>query len=102
VVAIGLALAAVAVAASLAGVPRFIVTLGALALDSLSPASMSWDHKSAYVKCDGAIADPALWPREPRTACAAMHMCANEAVLSEAQTKALARAALALKGCGAL
>jgi hypothetical protein len=56
---------------------------------SLFPSSVSWSSHSAYMKCEGAIADPSQWPKSPAAACQAMHMCANEATLSESQSKML-------------
>jgi hypothetical protein len=56
------------------------------------------ERKDAYAKCESAIAH-ADWPKAPANACAAMHMCANEAVLSEAQTKALYVATRKTPGC---
>lgn len=46
------------------------------------PAAVSWDGKSAYARCPGAIAGYSDWPREKDKACAAMSMCANEGALS--------------------
>jgi len=69
-----------------------------IAGDTLFPSLVSWDSKSAYVKCDGAIARAAEWPKERATACAAMSLCANEAVLSPPQTAMLTAAARRI-GC---
>jgi hypothetical protein len=66
---------------------------------SLSPDTVSWDSKSAFVKCDGAIARNA-WPDDPARACAAMHLCANEATLSDRRTAALRDMAKRTPGCG--
>ena len=66
---------------------------------SLSPNAVSWDSKSAFVKCDGAIARNE-WPGEPARACAAMHLCANEATLSDQQRAALRNMAKRTPGCG--
>jgi hypothetical protein len=49
----------------------------------LFPSTISWDAKNAYQKCYGAIADPRGWPPGPNAACAAMWLCANEAVLTK-------------------
>ena len=53
------------------------------------PDDITWNDRRAYVKCEGAIADPAKWPGSPRDACAAMNMCAAEAALSARQRAAL-------------
>jgi hypothetical protein len=58
-------------------------------VQSLFPGTISWDAKNAYAKCGGAIADPRIWPASPTQACRAMHLCANEAVLSARQRQAL-------------
>jgi len=55
---------------------------------ALFPSTINWGDKDAFMKCSGAIADPRKWPNAPNYACLAMHLCANEAVLSEDQTKA--------------
>ena len=55
----------------------------------LFPSTISWGDKDGFIKCSGAIANPGNWPREANYACLAMHLCANEAVLSENQKKAL-------------
>ena len=82
------------------GLPGGLALTTALGLQSLFPATISWDAKHAYAKCAGAIAGSADWPSEPRAACAAMHMCANEALLSPPQRAALAAAAKRTPGCG--
>lgn len=69
------------------------------ASQSLFPATVSWDAKNAFIKCEGAIARRE-WPGEPRAACAAMHLCANEATLSEPQMTALRAMARITPGCG--
>ena len=43
------------------------------------PQVIGWEAKNAWAKCDGAIGGTLDWPSEPGLACAAMHMCANEA-----------------------
>ncbi len=72
-----------------------------LAWRSSSPAQVSWDSKSAFVKCAPAIAHPADWPREPKAACAAMTMCGAEAELTGAEMAALRAAARRLPDCPA-
>jgi hypothetical protein len=66
---------------------------------SLFPSSVSWSSHSAYMKCEGAIADASQWPAPPARACQAMHLCANEATLSDAQSRALAAQIRATPGC---
>ena len=65
----------------------------------LFPATISWDAKNAYLKCDGAIADPRGWPVPPAAACEAMYLCANEAVLSKQQRKMLYAQIRRTPGC---
>jgi hypothetical protein len=67
---------------------------------SIFPSMIEWGDKDAYVKCSGAIADPRLWPAPAGEACEAMFMCANEAVLSDQQRKALYAQARSTPGCG--
>ena len=66
---------------------------------TLFPATIDWDDKNAYMKCPGAIADPRIWPAPPQQACQAMHLCANEAPLSEDQRKALYAQIGKMPGC---
>jgi hypothetical protein len=88
---------AVAFAAAI-GAAGFLGVLGFFVSRAVFPSTISWDAKDAYAKCEGAIAN-ADWPKAPANACAAMHLCANEAVLSEPQTKALYDAIRATAGC---
>jgi hypothetical protein len=66
---------------------------------ALFPSTINWGHKDAFMKSSGAIADPSTWPHAPNYACLAMHLCANEAVLSENQTKALYEQIRKTPGC---
>ena len=68
------------------GLPSGLALARPRSAQSLFPATIAWDAKHAYAKCAGAIAGSVPWPGEPRAACAAMHMCANEAQLSQPQT----------------
>jgi len=70
------------------------------ALGSLSPSSVSWEAKNAWVKCEGAIAGTVAWPATQAAACAAMHLCANEATLSAGQMASLKSAVGRLPDCG--
>jgi hypothetical protein len=56
---------------------------------ALFPSTISWDGHEAAAKCPGAIATPSRWPPGPAAACEAMWMCANEAVLTDSETKTL-------------
>jgi len=79
-----------------AGVPwTFVYAVGAI----MSPSTISWDSKAAWVKCAGAIADAEAWPSALGQRCEAMHMCANEATLSSAELGRLARAIRNTPGC---
>ncbi len=71
-------------------------------LGSLSPSAVSWEAKDAWVKCEGAIAGTVAWPAAPADACAAMHLCANEATLGPDQLASLKAAARRLPDCGEL
>jgi hypothetical protein len=46
------------------------------------PSMISWDGKTAWRRCDGAIAGEASWPATASAACEAMHLCANEAPIA--------------------
>jgi hypothetical protein len=72
--------------------------LGLSVFRAMFPSTIAWNEKDAFAKCESAIAH-ADWPKVPASACAAMHLCANEAVLSEPQTKALYNAIRATAGC---
>jgi hypothetical protein len=63
------------------------------------PATISWDAKNAYMKCWGAIADPRIWPTPPAQTCQAMYLCANEALLSARERKALYEQISKTPGC---
>ena len=69
-------------------------------LESLRPSTVGWDAKNAWVKCEGAIAGTVDWPAAPVAACAAMHLCANEATLRPDQQAALKAAARRVPNCG--
>src|SRR5271170_3865022 len=66
---------------------------------ALFPSTINWGDQDGYMKCSGAIADPSTWPHPPNYACLAMHLCANEAVLSADQTKALYEQIRKTPGC---
>jgi hypothetical protein len=84
----------------------FAMTLGPLPLivylivvEPLFPGSISWDGHTAWKRCTSAIAGRSSWPSTPRAACEAMHMCAYEAPLSDAEQKLLDQAIQATPGC---
>lgn len=64
------------------------LTLRILA-EALVPATISWDGKTAWRRCDSAIEGRTSWPATAPAACEAMHLCANEAPLTEPQRRAL-------------
>ncbi|MFI5001252.1 MAG: hypothetical protein ACHQK9_15350 [Reyranellales bacterium] len=76
-----------------------LATLVGIAMESLRPQRIDWEAKNAWAKCDGAIGGKIDWPSQPGLACAAMHMCANEASLSPQQHASLVSAARRLPGC---
>ena len=82
-----------------AGLAKVFGWFGYAVFQSVFPSTVSWDGKSAFVKCTGAIADASQWPKPPEKACAAMHMCANEATLSDTQTRALEQVVRNTPGC---
>jgi len=99
---------------SLAGIAAF-VCVGAIWISSLPnlalllffygvfqplfPSTISWDDRTAWRKCEGAMADPHQWPPTSYGTCVAMQMCYSEAPLSEAQQKTLEEQMRKLAGC---
>jgi hypothetical protein len=73
-----------------------------IAIEGWFPATISWEGKTAWRRCDSAIAGQTSWPSSPQAACVAMHLCANEAPLTEVQKHALDQAVHDTPGCGAL
>jgi hypothetical protein len=67
--------------------------------ESTFPSEIPWYSHAASVKCAGAIAGSAMWPIGPMNACRAMHMCVNEAPLSDIQQKSLLDAIRKTPGC---
>jgi hypothetical protein len=67
--------------------------------ESLYPANISWEGKTAWRRCDGAIAGQTSWPPSPQAVCEAMHMCANEAPLTDHQKQRLAQLIRGIAGC---
>ena len=75
--------------------------LGLMTREELFPSTISWDGKSAWKRCESAIAGRTSWPAGPQPRCRAMHLCANEANLSEQQLDALTQAIRETEGCEA-
>ncbi len=67
----------------------------------LLPSIIPWDAKNAYAKCDSAIAGSSAWPYNKVQSCLAMHMCANEAILSGEQYSSLLAQIKKLSSCEA-
>jgi hypothetical protein len=92
--------AALALFAALATAFPLPALLLRLALESLRPQVISWEAKNAWQKCEDAIGGAIAWPSTPASACAAMHMCANEAELTTEQRTSLVSAVRRLPDCG--
>ena len=92
-------IAALALLAGLATAFPFAAIFLRVGLDSLTPQAIGWEAKNAWSKCDGAIGGTVHWPSQPALACAAMHMCANEATLTAGQRTALVSAIRRLSDC---
>ncbi len=69
------------------------------AVESVFPSAISWDGKTAWQRCASAIDNRTTWPDAPRAACAAMHLCANEAPLTDGQKQLLVKTIRATPGC---
>ena len=67
--------------------------------EDMFPSRISWDGKTAWRRCDSAIAGKTSWPATPEAACAAMHLCANEVPLSRTQRLQLDEAIRKTPGC---
>jgi hypothetical protein len=93
-------IATLALLAGLATAFPFAAIFLRVALESLRPQVIGWDAKNAWAKCDGAIGGTVDWPSKAALACAAMHMCANEADLSAEQRTSLRSAVRRLPDCG--
>jgi hypothetical protein len=91
-VAIIILLGVAAVAAAIVAISPFPGLALRIVFEELDPTSISWDGKTAWRRCDSAIAGRTSWPQSPQGACAAMHLCANEAPLSDIQEQQLAQA----------
>jgi len=97
--ALAIGVAALALLAGLATAFPFAAIFLRVALESLMPQVIGWDAKNAWAKCDGAIGGTVDWPSKAALACAAMHMCANEAALTTGQRTALVSAIRRLPDC---
>jgi hypothetical protein len=93
-----LAIAMAAASVLALGAAGFVGMFGFWSFRAMFPSTISWNSKDAFAKCPSAIANED-WPKAPANACAAMHLCANEAVLSEQQTKALYDVIRKTAGC---
>jgi len=80
-----------AVAAAIVAISPFPGMALRIVIEELDPTSISWDGKTAWRRCDSAIAGRTSWPQSPQGACAAMRLCANEAPLSDSQKQQLAQ-----------
>ena len=98
--ALAIGVAALALLAGLATAFPFAAIFLRAARESLMPQVIDWDAKNAWAKCDGAIGGTVDWPSTPALACAAMHMCANEATLTSEQRTLLVTAIRRLPDCG--
>jgi hypothetical protein len=83
----------------LAFLPSALVFQAAGFFRLVFPSTISWGDQDGYLKCPGAIADPAKWPSAANTACRAMELCANEAPLSDNQRTALYEQIHKTPGC---
>jgi hypothetical protein len=70
-----------------------------LVVEEFFPSMISWEGKTAWKRCDSAIGGTTSWPESAQAACEAMHLCANEAPLSEAQTRRLSELIRGTPGC---
>jgi hypothetical protein len=98
--ALAAGVAALALLAGLATAFPFAAIFLRVVLESLTPQVIGWDAKNAWTKCDGAIDGTVDWPSTAAPACAAMHMCANEATLTSERRASLLSAIRRLPDCG--
>jgi len=81
-------------------VKRLILLCGmAMITASCEPRAGSeadWQRHDAYQFCNAAID---TYPQSPAPSCDAMHMCANEGALSEAETRKLYEMMAKTKDC---
>jgi hypothetical protein len=90
---------AIAVAVAIPILAKPVAWLWWMASEEMFPARISWDGKTAWKRCESAIAGKTTWPDGAEAACAAMHLCANEAVLSEEQIDRLTQIMRDTPGC---
>ena len=88
-----------AVLVALALATPFLGVALRVVVEEFYPAMITWEGKTAWRRCDSAIAGETSWPRSPEAACAAMHLCANEAPLVDAQRRRLADLIRGVAGC---
>jgi hypothetical protein len=67
--------------------------------ETFYPTTIPWEGKTAWRRCESAIAGQTSWPAHPADACEAMHLCINEAPLSEPQMQQLSALIRATPGC---
>jgi PBP1b-binding outer membrane lipoprotein LpoB len=74
-----------------------LLALALVAAGCSNPAAPVWDRKDAHRFCAPAID---AWPASFAPPCAAMHMCMNEARLTDAQRSKLLAMIRSAKDCG--
>lgn len=88
-----IAMAAAAMAAPLIATALVFWPIGAAFLsaswEAKRPETIGWEGKTAWRKCEAAIAGSIAWPAEHAARCEALSMCANEAPLTPAGSAAL-------------
>jgi len=90
---------AIAVALAIPILAKPVAWLWWMASEEMFPSRISWDGKTAWKRCESAISGKTTWPATPDDACAAMHLCANEAPLSEEQVDRLTQIMRDTPGC---
>jgi len=68
-------------------------------IEEFYPATISWEGKTAWKRCDSAIAGQTSWPQSSQAACEAMFLCVNEAPLSDPQKQRLSQLIHDTPGC---
>jgi hypothetical protein len=97
--ALGFTAAALIVIAIALASPPGQLMIYSIVIEEMFPDRISWDGKTAWKRCDSAIANRTSWPSSPQAACAAMSLCANEAPLTAQQTRLLDQAIRGILGC---
>jgi hypothetical protein len=99
VLSVVVAVAALVVLVAFVSASPFPGLMLKLRIEELFPATISWDGKTAWKRCESAIAGETSWPPTSGLACEAMHLCANEAPLSEFQKRLLYHKISETPGC---